>query len=191
MHIDESSLSHLRPTIFVCCLLFLYLHSGLYIHITHITYPRYASRSTTYMYTPHRRSARSFREAAIDLFRHNYISTGRDANYSIRVVRGPRRVVPRGAHSETGPRRGLRWGDRSVGQFTAVRLYAKYNFQLCATLCFVEFSRRYVSEQERLEPQQLGHRRRHLWVLITKPLVLQPSHLLRLRVRRCRKLLGQ
>merc|ERR1711965_943256 len=45
--------------------------------------------------------------------------------------------------------------------------------------------------QERLEPQQLGHRRRHLRVLVAEPLVLEPAHLLALRVHRRRRLLGR
>ena len=35
--------------------------------------------------------------------------------------------------------------------------------------------------QERLESQQLRHRRRHLWVLVAEPLLLEPLHLLALR----------
>ena len=43
--------------------------------------------------------------------------------------------------------------------------------------------------QERLEPQQLRHRRRHLRVLVAEPLVLEPLHLLALRRHRRRHLL--
>ena len=43
--------------------------------------------------------------------------------------------------------------------------------------------------QERLEPQQLRHRRRHLRVLVAEPLVLEPFHLLALRRHRRRHLL--